>query len=125
MKITKGHIIFYISYLVLTILCSFLLVKYLGRILTLFNVEPVGEIALQLENANLVIPFYIPLISILVFFAVLTYLKDHPILKWSIISVIVIISFLLTILLTKSNDVLLMRILITMIKILSGGEVSL
>lgn len=119
------RIIVLLSVAVLTVLLSIIFIKFLGDFLALFKLEQAANILRQLKHQKTFIAFYIPLIFIFINFAIIDFLKNHNILRIFLLILSVFLSFILTVILSKINGILILRVLAKAIKILLGGAVSL
>ena len=118
------NIIFICCFLMLIYLFSFLTVKFSGNIAGLFN-DQVGKILGQFRETKILLPFYIPIIFLLINLVIFFFLNKHKCLVIFLTILNIFICFILTILLTKSNGILLMRIVVRLLSILAKGGIKL
>lgn len=117
-------LIFVISFLLFINLFSFLLIKFSGNIAGLFS-DQAGRILLQLKDSKILLPFYIPVVFLLINLVIFLFLKNHKGLVIFLTILNIFICVLLTILLTKSNGISLIRIVVRLLSILSKGGIQL
>lgn len=117
-------LIFVISFLLFINLFCFLLIKFSGNIAGLFS-DQAGRILLQLKDSKILLPFYIPVVFLLINLVIFLFLKNHKGLVIFLTILNIFICVLLTILLTKSNGISLIRIVVRLLSILSKGGIQL
>lgn len=117
-------LIFVISFLLFINLFCFLLIKFSGNIAGLFS-DQARRILLQLKDSKIVLPFYIPVVFLLINLVIFLFLKNHKGLVIFLTILNIFICVLLTILLTKSNGISLIRIVVRLLSILSKGGIQL
>lgn len=117
-------LIFVISFLLFINLFSFLLIKFSGNIAGLFS-DQAGRILLQLKDSKILLPFYIPVVFLLINLVIFLFLKNHKGLVIFLTILNIFICVLLTILFTKSNGISLIRIVVRLLSILSKGGIQL
>ena len=117
-------LIFVISFLLFINLFSFLLIKFSGNIAGLFS-DQAGRILFQLKDSKILLPFYIPVVFLLINLVIFLFLKNHKGLVIFLTILNIFICVLLTILLTKSNGISLIRIVVRLLSILSKGGIQL
>lgn len=118
------RIVYSCCFLLFTNLLSFLLIKFSGNIASLFN-EEVGKILLQLRTCNITIPFYVSIIFLIINFVVFFFLEKHKVITIILSILIVFFTFVLTILLTKSNGIPFIKIVSKVIDLLAKGGIKL
>lgn len=111
-------------YVVLTSAIVFCLINYLGRIISLFGFKEYGEIFSQIEGHMIFVPFYVPLLFILLINVLSDAMIEHR--GWFVVLTIffILLAFIITILLTIVNGIVFIRVLESLIKVITSGEVS-
>lgn len=122
----KFKILISIIFTILAVIPSYLIIKYLDKILELFKVGTLSEIFSQLRYCQIIVPFIFPfIISLFVTILLSRFnLNKHKTLKILLKIVLYIFTYVLLLafctLFSKSNGILFIDILISLINNLGG-----